>query len=45
MLTKFRWTVYLNGALFDVMTDSEVEELIQLYDVKHIDSTIGLIEF
>lgn len=45
MQTKFRWTVYLNGELFDVMTDSDVEKLIEVYVVKHIDSTIGLIEF
>lgn len=45
MLTKFRWTVYIDGVLFDVMTDSEVEELIQQFDVKVINSDIGLIEF
>ena len=45
MLTKFRWTVYIDGVLFDIMTDSEVEELIQQFDVKVIDSDTGLIEF
>lgn len=45
MLTKFRWTVYLNGALFDVMTDDQVSVLIDSYRVIRIDAVLGVIEF
>ena len=45
MLTKFRWTVYIGGRLYDIMTDEEVEELIQIWRVILIDTNRGLIEF
>ncbi len=45
MLTKYTWTVYVDGDLFDVMTDQEVEDLIGNWKVKNIDAELGLIEF
>lgn len=45
METKFLWTVYIGGRLFDLLTDSEVEEIIQVWKVVLIDSKRGLIEF
>ena len=45
METKLLWTVYISGTLFDLLTDSEVEELIQVYKIILIDSRRGIIEF
>jgi hypothetical protein len=45
MLTKFKWTVYVNGELFDIMTDRDVEHLVQVYKVTEIDTERGLIVF
>jgi hypothetical protein len=45
MLIKLEWTVYIGGKLFDLMTDEQVEELIQTYKVILIDAKRGLIEF
>ncbi len=39
------WTVYVQGELFDLMTNDEVEELIGAWAVKRIDSARAVIEF
>jgi hypothetical protein len=43
--TNLKWTVYMHGKLFDVMTDDQVVELIQVYRVILIDAKRGIIEF
>lgn len=45
VLTKYRWTVYICGKLWDIMTDEEVEDLIEVYKISRIDSERGLVEF
>ncbi len=45
MLTKFKWTVYINGDLYDVMTDEEVDELMKVYKATKVDAIVGVIEF
>lgn len=42
---RFRWTVYVGGRLFDVMTDEQVGELVQTWKIVLIDTRRGLIEF
>ena len=44
-LTKYAWTVYMNGELFDVMTNEEVEEIVGAWKVLRIDTEHGVIEF
>lgn len=44
-LTKFQWTVYVDGQLFDIMTDAQVEELLDVVNIVRIDSERGLILF
>jgi hypothetical protein len=44
-VTNLKWTVYICGKLFDVMTDEQVSELIQTYKVILIDSKRGIVEF
>lgn len=39
------WTVYVGGELFDLMTDTEVEELLEKWKVIRINSAFGVIEF
>lgn len=39
------WTVYVDGKLFDLMTDEEVEGMIATYKIVRIDSWWGVIEF
>lgn len=43
--TKLKWTVYVGGRLLDVMTDEQVEEMVQIWKVVLIDARRGLIEF
>lgn len=45
MLTRFQWTVYVDGRLFDIMTDAQVEELLDVFNIVRIDSERGLILF
>ncbi len=45
MLTKYPWTIYVNGELFDIMTDQEVEDVISEWKVVRIDTELGVIEF
>jgi hypothetical protein len=39
------WTIYVNGELFDLMTNDEAEDLIASWKVSKIDSERGVIEF
>lgn len=43
--TKYNWTVYVDGELFDILTDDEAEDLVAAWKVKRIDATRGVIEF
>ncbi len=45
MLTKYTWTVYVCGQLYDIMTNEQVEELIGVWRVGRIDSASGVVEF
>lgn len=45
MLTKYAWTVYMDGRIFDIMTNEEVEEVLSVWKVHKIDTERGVIEF
>lgn len=44
-MTKYTWTVYRSGELFDLMTDAEVAELMRVYDYVMIDLRAKVVEF
>ena len=45
VLTKYTWTVYVGGQLFDIMTDDEVDGVLSTWIVTKIDKDRGVIEF
>ena len=44
-MTKYVWTVYQDGELFDIMTDAEVAELMRTFKTVMVDLVAKVVRF